>query len=101
MVSTLGDHGVMRSQLAVRILVELLQQQERVGGEEGVRWLLGGDGGDGVAILAVQPAQHVQDLGRLRHRLPEIAQCVGELFQLGGVVSDAEVALVKAAVLGL
>jgi hypothetical protein len=86
---------VQGGELPVLVLLELLQQQERAGEEEGVGWLLGGDGGDGVAILSVESPQHVQHQGRLRHRLSEIAESVGELLQLGGVLRDAEIALVQ------
>jgi hypothetical protein len=39
-------------------------------------------------------AQHVQELGRLGHRQAEVTQGVSGLLQFGGVVGDAEVALV-------
>jgi len=75
--------------------VELLQQEEGATGEEGVRGLRGGNGGDAVAILVVETPQHVQHLRRIGDGLAEVAKSVGELLQLGGVVGDAELALVQ------
>jgi len=66
-----------------------------------VRGLLGGDGGDAVAVLVIEAAQHVEDLGPIGDRLVEVAEGVGELLQVGGVVGDAKVFLVKTPVFGL
>jgi len=67
-----------------------------------VRGLLGGDGGDAVAVFVVEAAQHVEDLGPIiGDWLADVAKSVGELLQLGNVVGDAEVTLVKTQVFGL
>ena len=56
---------------------------------------------DRVTILGTKAAQHVEDLGPSIDRLAEIAERIGELLQLGGVVGDAEVTLEQTPVLGL
>ena len=58
-----------------------------------MRRLLGGDDGDGVAILGAQPAQHVQDLAHLPHWLADIAERIGELLEASGVLGDVHIAL--------
>jgi hypothetical protein len=62
--------------------------------------LLRGDGGDGVEEFVVEPAQHVQYLGRLGDWLVDVMKGIGEILELG-VVRDVEVALVQAKELGL
>lgn len=55
--------------------------------------ILGSDDGNGVAILGAESAKHVQDLTGLANGLADVAEGIGELLQLVGVLRDIHVAL--------
>jgi hypothetical protein len=96
-----GKESVFGSGLVVLRIVLLLQQQIGTRRQEGVGRDLGGDHGHGVTILGVEPAEEVQHLRRLLHRLPDVAQCVGQALEMPGVRRDVHVALNQASELCL
>ena len=63
--------------------------------------VLGGDHRNSVPLLGGEATEHVQHLRRLAHRLPDVAQSVGETFETAGVRRDVHVTLDQAAELGL
>ena len=88
-----GHECVLGNRLRVLHIVLFLQQQIGAHREEGVRRLLGSDDRNSMAVLGGEAAKHVQDLGRLAHRLADIPKNVGELLQFAGVGCDVNVAL--------
>ena len=76
------------------VLLVVLFLQEKVGSrrKEGVRWLARGDRWDRVAVLGTEPAQHVEDLARLAHRLADVVESIGELLEAPGVLGDVHIA---------
>jgi hypothetical protein len=81
--------------------LHLLEQQVRAGADEGVGWGFRVDNRLDVPEFCVDPAKKIEHLTRLRHRVPDVAQTVGEFLQAHGVVGDAEVALLDGAELDL
>jgi hypothetical protein len=77
----------------------LLLEQVIADEEEGGQWLVRDEDGDGMAELRVQPTQRVDDHGRIRHQVADVAQEVREVLEAAEVVVDGEVALVQAMVL--
>ena len=64
-----GEQGVLGRGLGMLLVVLFLQEKVGSRRKEGVRWLARGDRWDRVAVLGTEPAQHVEDLARLAHRL--------------------------------
>ena len=83
------------------IRAELLQNEEGPRTHEGVRRGLGDDDRLDVAGLGVEATKEVEHLARLGDGVADVAQLIGELFQLGEVGVDGHVALLQGAQLGL
>ena len=83
------------------LVVVLLHEQIGVGGEEGVRRLLGRDHRDDVAVLGAEPAEKVEHLAGLADGLTDVVKSIGELLEMAGVAGDVHVALNEVAELGL
>lgn len=95
-----GVKGMTGLLLGFLLLAEFLQEQVGAGAGEGVRWKLGFDGRLEVVVLGVESTKEIQNLARLRDGKAEVAQPVGESFELGAVVIDAYLALLQGAELG-
>lgn len=92
---------MLRGSLVMLLVIVFLKKKVRSREEEGVWWLFGGDGWNGVVVLRAEAAQHVQDLASLADRLPDIMESVGQLLEVPGILHDVHVALNQVPELGL
>jgi hypothetical protein len=75
-------------------LARFLLEQVIADEEEGWQRLARGEDGDGMTELRVQAMQRIDDHGRIRHWVADVAQHVGEVLEVAEVVVDGELALV-------
>jgi hypothetical protein len=68
------------------LLPSLLLEQVVVSEEEGWQGLVSGDHRCGMTKLRVQTMQGVDDHGRIRHWMPDVAQEIGEVLEAVEVV---------------
>jgi hypothetical protein len=87
--------------LGVVFVAGFLEQQVGPRTHEGVWRIFSLDDRLDMAIPRMQTAEEVEDLARLGDGVANITQIVGEAFELGVVLVDAHVALLKTAKFGL
>lgn len=63
--------------------------------------ILGGDDRHSMAVLRTESSEHVEDLGSVVDRLPDVAQSVSQVLEAAGVRRDIQLALHQAADFGL
>ena len=99
---TMGDGECLPSfSVGVMLKAEFFEKEEGAGALEGVRRVLGGDDRLDVPKTRAEAAEEVQHHAWFRDRMADVAQLIGEAFELGAIVIDGHVTLHQGTQFGL